>query len=393
MTFFKILKKHSKSNARLGLVKTSHGVIHTPAFLPVATKATVKSLTPEDIKEIGFEAVLANTYHLYLQPGHKTVKKLGGLHQFMNWPGPIVTDSGGFQVFSLGLDFGNKVGKVLKTENQANRELGPQLVENLASKRPDNQQKAKLVKIDEDGVTFTSHFDGSLHRFTPETSIKIQEDLGADIIFAFDECTSPLVDYEYTKKSMERTHQWAKRCLKAKKKNNQFLLGIVQGGLFKDLRETSAQFIGSLPFDGFGIGGSFGKGEMKKTLDWVIPHLPKSKPRHLLGIGYLDDIKEAVKRGIDLFDCVYPTRLARHGTFLTNQGEINIIKGIYKTDKKPIMKGCSCYVCQNFSRAYLHHLFKAKEMLGSRLATFHNLYFMHRFMKGIRENIKKDKKI
>jgi len=370
--FFKITKKHSKSKARLGLIKTLHGVIHTPAFLPVATKATVKSLTPEDIKKIGFEAVLANTYHLYLQPGHKVIKKLGGLHQFMNWPGPIVTDSGGFQVFSLGAALEEKVGKILKDNYQ---------------EKP-KTQIAKLVKIDNNGVDFTSHLDGSLHRFTPESSIKIQEDLGADIIFVFDECTSPLASYNYTKRSMKKTHQWAQRCLKAKRSKSQALFGIVQGGPFEDLRKDSAQFIGKLPFDGFGIGGSFGKGEMKKTLDWVIPYLPKNKPRHLLGVGYLDDIKEAVKRGIDLFDCVYPTRLARHGAFLTDQGEINIFKAGYKLDKRPIMKKCSCYTCQNFTRAYLHHLFKAKEMLGARLATFHNLYFMHQFMEKIRKDIR-----
>jgi tRNA-guanine transglycosylase len=377
--FFKILKKHSKSAARLGLIKTSHGQIHTPAFLPVATQATVKSLTPEEIKKIGFEAILSNTYHLYLQPGHKIVKKLGGLHQFMNWSGPIVTDSGGFQVFSLGFALEHKVSKVLKEENQE-----------ISNKLP--TQRAKLVKIDEEGVTFTSHLDGSLHRFTPESSIRIQEDLGADIIFAFDECTSPLAGYDYAKQAMERTHRWAERCLKVKKKKEQALFGIVQGGPFRDLREISAQFIGSLPFDGFGIGGSFGKGEMKKTLDWVMPYLPSDRPRHLLGIGYLDDIKEAVKRGIDLFDCVYPTRLARHGTFLTSQGELNILKSSYRTDKNPIMKNCSCYTCQNFNRAYLHHLFKAKEILGPRLATFHNLWFISQFVKRFREDIRKDKK-
>ncbi|MBU1177020.1 tRNA-guanine transglycosylase, partial [Patescibacteria group bacterium] len=209
--------------------------------------------------------------------------------------------------------------------------------------------------------------------------------------FAFDECTSPLADYDYTKKSMERTHQWAKRCLKVKKKNKQLLFGIVQGGLFKDLRKESAKFIGSLPFDGFGIGGSFGKKEMKKALDWIIPYLPENKPRHLLGIGYLDDLKEAIKRGIDLFDCVYPTRLARHGTFLTNQGELNILKSSHRTDKKPIMKSCSCYVCQNYTRAYLNHLFRAKEILGSRLATFHNLSFMFNYLEKIRDNIKWDR--
>jgi len=374
--FFKITKKHSKSKARLGLIKTLHGVIHTPAFFPVATKATIKSLTPEDIKKIGFEAVLANTYHLYLQPGHKIIKKLGGLHRFMNWSGPIATDSGGFQVFSLGAAFKKKIGKILKDDYQ---------------EKP-KTQIAKLVKIDNNGVDFTSHLDGSLHRFTPESSIKIQEDLGADIIFVFDECTSPLASYDYTKRSMKKTHQWAERCLKAKK-SKQALFGIVQGGPFEDLRKESAQFIGQLPFDGFGIGGSFGKGEMKKTLDWVIPYLPENKPRHLLGIGYLDDIKEAVKRGIDLFDCVYPTRLARHGTFLTDQGQLNIFKGGYKLDKKPIMKNCSCYTCQNFTRAYLHHLFKAKEILGARLATFHNLHFMYQFMEKIRKDIRGNREI
>ncbi len=372
---FKILKKHKKSKARLGLIKTSHGVIHTPAFFPVATKATVKSLTPDDIKEIGFEAILANTYHLYLQPGHKIVKKMGGLHKFMNWSGPITTDSGGFQVFSLGAGFDQNIGKVLKDDNVKNH----------------NIHTGKLAKVDNDGVNFTSHLDGSLHRFTPEISIKIQEDLGADIIFTFDECTSPLVDYDYTKKSMERTHRWAERCLKAKKNKKQFLFGIVQGGLFKDLRIDSAKFIGQLNFDGFGIGGSFGKGEMKKTIDWVIPCLPEDKPRHLLGIGYLKDIKEAVKRGIDLFDCVYPTRLARHGTFLTNKGELNIFKAVYKIDKKPIMKNCDCYTCRNFSKAYIQHLFKSNEMLAGRLATYHNLSFMYKYMKKIREDIKVDR--
>ena len=374
---FKILKKHSKSKARLGLIKTSHGVIHTPAFFPVATKATVKTLTPEDIKKIGFEAILSNTYHLYLQPGHKVVKKLGGLHKFMNWQGPVATDSGGYQVFSLGFGLEHKVGKVIKD----------------GENKQEKTQKAKLAKIDNDGVNFTSHLDGSLHRFTPESSIKIQEDLGADIIFTFDECTSPLADYNYTKRSMKRTHNWAERCLKQKKKNNQLLFGIVQGGLFEDLRQESAKFIGSLPFDGFGIGGSFGKKEMKNALDWIIPYLPENKPRHLLGIGYLDDIKEAVSRGIDLFDCVYPTRLARHGVFLTDKGELKILRAQYKTDKKPIMRNCSCYVCQNYTRAYLHHLFKAKEILGYRLATLHNLWFMFQYMEEIRKNIKNSKEI
>jgi queuine tRNA-ribosyltransferase len=381
--FFKIIKKHSRSRARLGIIKTEHGTIQTPAFLPVATKATIKGLSPKQIEEIGFKAILANTYHLYLQPGSDKVKKLGGLHKFMNWPGPIATDSGGYQVFSLGC---HKTGKVLKSQENG---LDSRLRGNDTKKRGNG----KLVKIDKDGVTFTSHLDGSLHRFTPEKSIKIQEDLGADLIFAFDECTSPLAGYDYTKKSMEITHQWAERCLKVRRRKGQFLFGIVQGGPFKDLRKQSAQFIAGLDFDGLAIGGSFGQGEMKKTLDWVMPHLPENKPRHLLGIGYLNDLKEAVKRGIDLFDCVYPTRLGRHGTFLTDKGEINIIRKTYQLDKKPIMNKCSCYVCQNFSRAYLHHLFRANEMLGPQLATYHNLWFMARFMEKIREAIKKGGRI
>jgi tRNA-guanine transglycosylase len=380
MLFFKILKKHSKSKARLGLIKTVHGQIHTPAFLPVATQATVKSLTPEDIKEIGFEAVLANTYHLYLQPGYQIVKKLGGLHQFMNWPGPIVTDSGGFQIFSLGFGLEQGVGKIAGIFPGQNQQ-------------PIKPQKPSLMKIDEQGVEFKSHLDGSKHYLTPQKSIQIQEALGADIILAFDECTSPLASYQYTKRAMERTHRWAEICLQAKKRKDQALFGIIQGGQWQDLRIKSAQFISQLPFDGLAIGGSLGrtKKDMYQILDWVISELPAQKPRHLLGIGYLDDIKQAVKQGIDLFDCVYPTRLARHGSFLTNQGELNIFKAGYKTDKKPIMRDCSCYTCQNFSRAYLHHLFKAKEILGARLASFHNLWFMNQFIKGIREDIKKDR--
>ncbi|MBU1137024.1 tRNA guanosine(34) transglycosylase Tgt [Patescibacteria group bacterium] len=384
--FFKVLKKSKKSKARLGLIKTAHGPMKTPAFFPVATKATVKSLTPEEVKEIGFEGILANTYHLYLQPGNKLIKKLGGLHRFMNWPGPIATDSGGFQVFSLGRGFGSGIGKILKPEQVGLR---------------DSSQKPKLVEIDQDGVTFTSHLDGSQHRFTPEISIKIQEDLGADIIFAFDEATSPLADYEYNRWAMERTHCWAKRCLKVRKRpsrggsKDQALFGIVQGGPFKELREASAQFIGSLPFEGFGVGGSYGVGDslgkVDDVLDWVIPYLPDNKPRHLLGIGYLNDINMAVKKGIDLFDCVMPTRLGRHGVFLTDKGEINILRQIYRADSQPVMKSCQCYTCQNYSRAYLNHLFKANEILAARLATYHNLWFLARFFGRIREEIKQGK--
>lgn len=357
--FFRILKKSKKSRARLGLIKTSHGVIHTPAFLPVATQAALKGLNSKEVKEIGYEALLANTYHLYLRPGHKIIQRLGGLHKFMKWPRPIVTDSGGFQVFSLGSGLGKGVSKIKKIEKPIQK---------------------KLVRINQKGVDFKSHLDGSLHRLTPRKSIRIQEALGADIIFTFDECTSPLDNKLYTQKAMERTHRWAKICLKTKKRSDQFLFGIVQGGPFQDLREISAQFIGALPFDGFGIGGSLGQGELKNKmmdiLDWTIPHLPENKPRHLLGIGYLEDMEKSIAKGIDLFDCVYPTRLARHGILLTEKGPLNILKAKYKADKQ---------------YAYLHHLFKAKEMLGPRLATYYNLSFVNQFIKKIRDKIKHDK--
>ncbi len=378
--FFKILKKSKKSRARLGLIKTPHGRIRTPAFLPVATQATIKSLSPADLREIGFAALLCNTYHLYLRPGHKIVQQLGGLHKFMNWPGPIVTDSGGFQVFSLGFGLEQGVGKIAGIF--PGRAEQPKAI------------KHKLAKIDKQGVEFSSHLDGSKHRLTPQKSIQIQEALGADIIFTFDECTSPLASKQYTRRAMDRTHDWAEICLKAKKRNNQALFGIIQGGQWKDLRIKSARFISRLPFDGLAIGGSLGKTkkDMYRILDWVIPELPSAKPRHLLGIGQPTDLEKAVAQGIDLFDCVYPTRLARHGIFLTERGELNIFNSAFRQDKKPIMSGCSCYTCQNFSRAYLHHLFKAKEMLGPRLATFHNLWLTARLMEKIREEIRKGEK-
>jgi len=378
--FFKILKKSKKSKARLGLIKTPHGQIKTPAFLPVATQATIKSLTPADLKEIGFPALLCNTYHLYLRPGHKIIQKLGGLHQFMNWPGPIITDSGGFQVFSLGFGLEHGVGKIAG--------IFPENFKKL--KKP---VKQKLAKIDQQGVEFSSHLDGSKHRLTPQKSIQIQEALGADIILAFDECTSPLATKQYTQRAIERTHRWAEICLQIKERKDQFLFGIIQGGQWPDLRIKSAQFISQLPFDGLAIGGSLGKTkkDMFKILDWVIPEIPEQKPCHLLGIGQPEDLLKAIKKGVDLFDCVYPTRLARHGTFLTGSGELNILNSSFQRDKKPIMKNCACYTCRNFSRAYLHHLFKTKEMLGPCLATFHNLWFIYQFMKKIRKDIKDDK--
>lgn len=384
---FKILKKSKKSQARAGVISTPHGLIHTPAFYPVGTKATVKGITPAQLNDMGIEAVLCNTYHLFLRPGDKVVKKFGGLHKFMNWNKPIITDSGGFQVFSLGLGL----------EHGASKIAGPA----LEARMKRNAGTKKFTQITEDGVHFRSFLDGSKHFIGPEESMKIQENLGADIIFAFDECTSPFSEYEYTKEAMERTHRWAVRSLKAhtfgklstSKRKDQMLFGIVQGGEFKDLRLESSKFIGSMDFDGFGIGGSFGKFEKNKKneLDWSVEYLPENKPKHLLGISSVEDVISAVKKGIDTFDCVAPTRLGRNGTALTGKGNLNIKSGRFALDKKPLEKGCECYTCKNFTRGYVRHLFQSGEMLAGILTTLHNLYFMEKLMAGIRQDIMKGK--
>lgn len=383
---FRILKKSKKSRARLGVIKTKNGVLHTPAFFPVATQACVKTLTSEDIKEIGFEGVLCNTYHLMLRPGSALIKQAGGLHKFMSFKGVVATDSGGFQVFSLGRGLAQGVGKIAKATT--------------GEKRTTRQKKPSLVKIRENGAWFRSHIDGKKHFLSPEKSINIQQDLGADIIFALDECTSPLDSFNYTQRAMERTHRWAKRCLTAhrqkKRVQRQALFGIVQGGLYKKLRVESAKFIGSLPFDGFAIGGSLGvvidrtKKKMFQILDWTIPLLPENKPRHLLGIGYLEDLEKSVRAGVDLFDCVYPTRMARHGIAFTPQGELNLTKSALLHDKTPLAQKCPCPACQNYSKAYIAHLFQAKEITAMRLLTLHNLYFFKNFMDTIREKIEKN---
>jgi queuine tRNA-ribosyltransferase len=386
---FKIEKKLKGTLARAGVLSTPHGKIETPAFIVVGTRATVKTLSPEDVRDLGGQAILSNTYHLFLKPGEKIVKKAGGLHGFMNWQGPMFTDSGGFQVFSLGAAFGRQEGKISK----------PGLT--VGYRKSDNKDERPLsaapAKIDEDGVTFRSHIDGSEHRLTPEKSMQIQRDLGADIIFAFDECTSPSADYAYQKEAMDRTHRWAKRCLDARSRTSQLLrsptskyqalFGIVQGGRYKDLREESAKIIGAMPFDGFGIGGSFDKEDMGTAVRWVNSILPEDKPRHLLGIGEVEDLFLGVENGADTFDCVSPTRLARNGTIFTRHGRMTITKSIYKQDFKPIEKDCGCYTCRNFKRAYLHHLFKEHELLVYRLASIHNLYFTVNLVKKIRTSI------
>jgi len=378
---FKVIKKDKSSVARLGEINTPHGKIHTPAFVVVGTQATVKSLSPEELKQLGIEVVLANTYHLFLRPGDLTIKKLGGLHKFMHWDGPIVTDSGGFQVFSLGFALLHGIGKIANIFPEETKFRIP------------TKSKSSFVKINNNGVIFKSHLDGKTHHLTPEKSIEIQENLGADIIFAFDECTSPLSDKKYTQLAMKRTHNWAKQCLKVKKRNDQAIFGIIQGGEYRDLREESAKFINSLPFAGFGIGGSLGKSkkDMHNILEWVMPLLDEKKPRHLLGIGEIEDLFNGVERGVDLFDYVAPTRMARNGTLLTKKGRINILKSEFISDKKPIDGSCGCYACKNFSRAYLNHLFKAEEILAHRLATIHNLYFITDLMEKIKAAIRAGK--
>lgn len=365
-------------------IKTPHGVIETPAFIPVGTKATVKSLTPEQIKSLGAQAVLANTYHLMLQPGSELVKKAGGLHQFMNWDGPIFTDSGGFQVLSLGAGYETGLNKFVSAAELDN-------FHRFTLKGSDASKNSRVqpAVVTEDGVTFRSPIDGQEHFLTPEDSIRIQHDLGADIIFAFDECTSPLHDYQYQKEAMERTHRWAERCLKKHGElgGNQLLFGVVQGGSYRDLREESARVIGSMGFDGFGIGGSYTKEEMPEVVSWVTKLLPEDKPRHLLGIGEPLDFFAGVEAGVDTFDCVTPTRMARNGAFQTRDGRINILNAQCREDLSPIESDCDCYTCKNFSKAYLAHLFRANEMLAATLATIHNLYFSVNLVKSIRQAI------
>ena len=377
--------------ARTGIIRTPHGDILTPAFIAVGTKATVKSLTPEEIKDyVGAQSVLANTYHLYLQPGEEIVKKHGGFAKMMGWQKdgkllPTFTDSGGFQVFSLGQAFGEGVSKVATSE---------EISERAAREIEKENTHAGLSKIDDEGVTFKSVIDGSEHRFTPEKSVEIQHKLGADIFFAFDECTSPLAPVSYQKKALERTHAWAKRCLEHHKKlgkseatlEMQAIFGVVQGGAYEELRKESAKALGAMDFDGYGIGGSFSKEDMGKAVKWVCETLPENKPRHLLGIGEPIDILLAIENGIDTFDCVAPTRLARNGSLYTSGGRINILKNEYKEDLSPVSEDKSWYT-HRFTKSYLHHLFKADEMTAATIASIHNLKFICSLVDEARRNL------
>ena len=375
MIEFKILKKSKKSRARLGTLKTPHGEIETPTLVPVATQAVVKTLSSDEVKNTKSQILICNTFHLHLKPGEKIVKLAGKLHKFMNWNRPLMTDSGGFQIFSLGFGRDLGMGKILKQKTGSKITTG---------------QQPQSLKITDDGVFFRSPLDGRKLFIGPKESIKIQSDLGADIIFAFDECTSPAADYGYTSKSLEKTHRWAKICLKAKK-SEQAIFGIVQGGKFKDLRTQSAKFIGSLPFDGFGIGGEFGddKKTMAKMISWVINELPHNKPRHLLGIGYLEDMEKIIRQGVDTFDCTVPTHYGRRGIAFTNEGGLDIKKSYFLNDKNPLDPACECPTCQNYKRNYICHLMRAKEITGMKLVTIHNLYFFNSFVEKIREKIKR----
>ncbi|MDB5194281.1 MAG: tRNA guanosine(34) transglycosylase Tgt [Parcubacteria group bacterium] len=378
---FKIEKDLEGKLGRAGTITTPHGAIHTPAFVSVGTKATVKALTMDQVKSLGAEVVLANTYHLYLQPGDERVKKFGGLQKFMNWHGPTMTDSGGFQVFSLGAAFGKQISKVVSITDPSQ----------LLSERSTDGEAPRLATIGADGVSFRSHLDGSLHYITPEKSIEIQHNLGADIIFAFDECTSPQEELRYQEEALERTHRWAKKSLEYhKSKDNshyQALFGIVQGGRDEGLRKRSAEYISSLDFDGFGIGGSFAKEDMETAVKWVNEILPKEKPRHLLGIGEPEDLIMGIENGVDLFDCVAPTRNGRGGTLYTSRGKINIRNADFKEDMGPIDDECECEVCTTYSRAYICHLMRAHEMLGGTLGSMHNLYFIINLVKRLRQGI------
>lgn len=384
MVKFKILHKDGK--ARMGELTTSHGVIETPNFIPVGTQASVKALSPKDLKEIGAQIILANTYHLSLRPGADLIEKMGGLHKFMGWNGPMMTDSGGFQVFSLGVGMESGEGKVLK--------------DNLSVGESDFQpkQKPKMAKVSEDGVTFYSHLDGSKHFLGPFESIKIQHQLGADLIVAFDDHESITMGKEGVEKSLELTEKWGLQSIEAqnKLKSEQLMYGVIHGALFEDLRIKSAKFTDKY-FDAIAIGGIYGKkSDLYKIVEWSLKNVSDEKPRHLLGIGEVQDLFNGVERGIDLFDCVSPTRRARFGSIyvspknggnIKNNFTINIGMNKFIADKKPLDPGCLCYTCQNFTRSYLRHLFTSKEILYNNLATIHNVYFILNLMKQIRESI------
>lgn len=396
MPFFEQIHRDKNSRGRTGVIHTDHGDINTPAFMPVGTQASVKALDSQDLKNINAEIILGNTYHLHLRPGADLIATMGGLHKFMSWERPILTDSGGFQVFSLGK---KKRVKPMDSHVQPN-EIKTNEIRNNESEP--KETPARLVSIDEDGVTFRSHLDGSTHRFTPESAISTQFQLGADIIMAFDECTPDDSDKTYTTAAMNRTHRWASRSLEQAQRlattvstHRRFIFGIVQGSLHRELREMSARFIASLDFDGIALGGESIGYNMAATadiLDWVDPFLPPEKPHYAMGVGLSPvDLLIAVEHGIDMFDCVAPTRLARHGLALGYPTRLNLKSAIYKKDGGPIDGDCRCSTCEHYSRSYLHHLFAAEELSVLRLTSIHNLHFLINLMKKVREAINEDR--
>lgn len=351
---FEVLKQDSRTGARLGRLTTHHGVVETPAFMPVGTQATVKTMTPEEVRDLGARIILSNTYHLYLRPGHEVVREAGGLHRFMHWDGPILTDSGGFQVFSL----------------------------------------ARLRKISDEGVEFRSHIDGSLHFFTPEKVVAVQEALGSDIAMVLDECAPYPCSYEDARTATRRTTHWAARARDSWNGNGITLFGIIQGSVYRDLREESTRALVELDFPGYGIGGlSVGepKSLMYEALEWIVPLIPEDRPRYLMGVGSPDCLFEGIARGVDMFDCVLPTRMARHGAVFTRAGRLVVRNAPNTRDFGPLDPGCTCYTCRHYSRAYVHHLLKAGEVLGIRLTTIHNLHFLLDLAHKIREAIAEDR--
>ena len=387
MFSFKVEKNLKDRLGRVGVIKTPHGEIKTPAFIPVGTKASVKGVLPDSMAQLGAQAILANAYHLYLQPGAEVIDAAGGLSKFMNWDKPTFTDSGGFQVMSLGAGFKKVIA----------------MTEDLEQEEVVAHKKDRLAKVDEDGVTFKSHLDGSEHRFTPEISMQVQHQIGADIMFAFDELTTLMDTKSYQTKSLERTRLWAIRCLAEharltklrSDKPYQALFGVIQGAQHEDLRRKAAKDLGAMEkdgtsFDGFGVGGAVDKNMMTQILTWVNEELPQDKPRHFLGIGEPEDLFIGVENGADTFDCVSASRQARTSSVYTNKGRLNVSNAPYKKDFSPIEESCACYTCKNYTRAYLCHLFRAKEMVASTLATIHNEYFIINLVNQMREAILKN---
>lgn len=377
---FTIEERLEGALGRAGVIHTPHGDIRTPAFTPVGTKATVKAVLPQSMRDLGAQVILANAYHLYLQPGSDIVDAAGGLASFMGWDGPTITDSGGFQVLSLGVGF-KKILAMDVTTKRSNEVIA--------------EGKDRLAHVDDDGVTFKSHLDGSMHRFTPEVSMQVQHRIGADIMFAFDECTTLLNTRDYQERSVQRTQEWAERCVAEHRrltaersdKPYQALFAVVQGAQYEDLRRQSARDLAALDVDGFGIGGALEKDELATIVRWVCEELPEDRPRHLLGIGEPEDVFAGVESGADTFDCVAPSRNARNGTVFHSVKRFHLTNGSYRRDFSPIDEDCDCYTCRHYTRAYLHHLFKAKEMLSATLATIHNERYIVRLVDEVRQSI------